>query len=82
MDILVGWHIDHHQSAEVMKYVSLALQSFSHLWQINVSIATTLLTQFVEDLEDYCEVRFVLLYLNQSSYALYNLVSIVIKFVI
>lgn len=61
MDILVGWHIDHHQSAEVMKYVSLALQSFSHLWQINVSIATTLLTQFVEDLEDYCEVSFVLI---------------------
>lgn len=55
VDILVGWHIDHHQSPEVMKYVSLALQSFSPLWQINVSIATTLLSQFVEDMEDYCE---------------------------
>uniref|UniRef100_A0A0P4WEM1 non-specific serine/threonine protein kinase n=1 Tax=Scylla olivacea TaxID=85551 RepID=A0A0P4WEM1_SCYOL len=55
VDILVGWHIDHHQSPEVMKYVSLALQSFTPLWQINVSIATTLLSQFVEDMEDYCE---------------------------
>ncbi|KAG0722298.1 Serine/threonine-protein kinase SMG1 [Chionoecetes opilio] len=55
VDILVGWHIDHHQSPEVMRYVSLALQSFSPLWQINVSIATTLLSQFVEDMEDYCE---------------------------
>ncbi|KAK8726162.1 hypothetical protein OTU49_010400, partial [Cherax quadricarinatus] len=55
VDILVGWHIDHHQSSEVMKYVSMALKSFSQLWQINVPIATTLLSQFVEDMEDYCE---------------------------
>lgn len=55
VDILVGWHIDHHQSPEVMKYVSVALSSFSQLWLLNVSIAATLLSQFVEDMEDYCE---------------------------
>ena len=58
MDILIGWHIDHHQSSEVMKYVSVALSSFSQLWMLNVPIATTLLSQFVEDMEDYCEVNF------------------------
>lgn len=56
VDILVGWHIDHHQSPEVMKYVSMALRSFSQLWLANVPIAATLLSQFVEDMEDYCEV--------------------------
>lgn len=55
VDILVGWHIDHHQSPEVMKYVSMALRSFSQLWLANVPIAATLLSQFVEDMEDYCE---------------------------
>ncbi|KAK7086209.1 hypothetical protein SK128_014255 [Halocaridina rubra] len=55
VDILVGWHIDHHQSSEVMRYVSVALASFSQLWLANVQIATTLLSQFVEDMEDYCE---------------------------
>ncbi|CAL4121140.1 unnamed protein product, partial [Meganyctiphanes norvegica] len=55
VDILVGWHIDHHQPVEVMKYVSMALVSFNQLWLSNVSIATTLLQQFVEDCEDYVE---------------------------
>ena len=44
-----------------MQYVSLSLVGFEKLWNVNVSFGTTLLTQFVEDMEDYLEVN---LYFN------------------
>ncbi|KAB7494240.1 Serine/threonine-protein kinase SMG1 [Armadillidium nasatum] len=55
VDILVGWHIDYSQPADVTSYVSLSLQSFTELWLRNLTFANTLLSQFIEDMEDYME---------------------------
>lgn len=56
VDILVGWHIDHEQPWRVTLYVSNALSYFTELWRHNTDTAVTLLSQFIEDIEDYLKV--------------------------
>ena len=56
MDILVGWHIDLSQKESLIRYVSGALVSFRQFWSSDISFSSTLLVQFLEDLEAYAEV--------------------------
>ena len=56
VDILVGWHIDMTQKDELIDFVSETLVSFRSFWSIDVHFSTTLLLQFIEDLEAYSEV--------------------------
>uniref|UniRef100_A0A6A7FPI8 non-specific serine/threonine protein kinase n=2 Tax=Hirondellea gigas TaxID=1518452 RepID=A0A6A7FPI8_9CRUS len=55
VDILVGWHIDHDQPVEVTHYVAQTLSYFPKLWQRNSNCAALLLSQFVEDMDDYLQ---------------------------
>lgn len=56
VDILVGWHIDLSQKESLIQYVSAALVSFRTFWSSDISFSSTLLVQFLEDLEAYAEV--------------------------
>ena len=56
VDILVGWHIDLSQKESLIQYVSGALVSFRQFWSSDISFSSTLLVQFLEDLEAYAEV--------------------------
>ncbi|XP_074552097.1 serine/threonine-protein kinase SMG1 isoform X2 [Halichoeres trimaculatus] len=55
VDILVGWHIDHTQKQAVTQQVSGWLQSLEQFWVADLTFSTTLLGQFLEDMEAYAE---------------------------
>ncbi|CAJ1075376.1 LOW QUALITY PROTEIN: serine/threonine-protein kinase SMG1 [Xyrichtys novacula] len=55
VDILVGWHIDHTQKQSVTQQVSAWLQSLEQFWVADLTFSTTLLGQFLEDMEAYAE---------------------------
>ncbi|XP_068605668.1 serine/threonine-protein kinase SMG1 [Brachionichthys hirsutus] len=55
VDILVGWHIDHTQKQSVTQRVSGWLQSLEQFWVADLTFSTTLLGQFLEDMEAYAE---------------------------
>ncbi|KAM8824507.1 serine/threonine-protein kinase SMG1 isoform 2-T2 [Synchiropus picturatus] len=55
VDILVGWHIDHTQKQSLTQQVSVWLQSLEQFWVADLSFSTTLLGQFLEDMEAYAE---------------------------
>ncbi|KAL8580399.1 hypothetical protein ACOMHN_020876 [Nucella lapillus] len=55
VDILVGWHIDLSQKESLTQFVSSALVSFRPFWSADITFSTTLLVQFLEDLEAYAE---------------------------
>ncbi|XP_069566221.1 serine/threonine-protein kinase SMG1 isoform X2 [Brachyistius frenatus] len=64
VDILVGWHIDHTQKQALTQQVSAAtcpclclgwLQSLEQFWVADLTFSTTLLGQFLEDMEAYAE---------------------------
>lgn len=55
VDILVGWHIDLSQKESLIQYVSSVLVSFRPFWSADITFSTTLLVQFLEDLEAYAE---------------------------
>ena len=59
MDILVGWLVDPSQPLSVSKSASNALEVLHPFWGEDLAFSKTLLTQFLEDLEDaYATVRF------------------------
>uniref|UniRef100_A0AAZ3PLM8 Serine/threonine-protein kinase SMG1 N-terminal domain-containing protein n=1 Tax=Oncorhynchus tshawytscha TaxID=74940 RepID=A0AAZ3PLM8_ONCTS len=55
VDILVGWHIDHTQKQSLTQQVSGWLQSLEQFWVADLTFSTTLLGQFLEDMEAYAE---------------------------
>uniref|UniRef100_A0A8C6WXI8 Serine/threonine-protein kinase SMG1 N-terminal domain-containing protein n=1 Tax=Neogobius melanostomus TaxID=47308 RepID=A0A8C6WXI8_9GOBI len=55
VDILVGWHIDHTQKQSLTQQVSSWLQSLEQFWVADLTFSTTLLGQFLEDMEAYAE---------------------------
>ncbi|XP_075422184.1 serine/threonine-protein kinase SMG1 isoform X2 [Ascaphus truei] len=55
VDILVGWHIDHTQKSSLTQQVSGWLQSLEPFWVADLAFSTTLLGQFLEDMEAYAE---------------------------
>ncbi|XP_036378986.1 serine/threonine-protein kinase SMG1 [Megalops cyprinoides] len=55
VDILVGWHIDHTQRPSLTLQVSGWLQSLEQFWVADLTFSTTLLGQFLEDMEAYAE---------------------------
>uniref|UniRef100_G3QVR1 Serine/threonine-protein kinase SMG1 N-terminal domain-containing protein n=1 Tax=Gorilla gorilla gorilla TaxID=9595 RepID=G3QVR1_GORGO len=55
VDILVGWHRDHTQKPSLMQQVSGWLQSLEPFWVADLAFSTTLLGQFLEDMEAYAE---------------------------
>ncbi|XP_047215191.1 serine/threonine-protein kinase SMG1-like [Girardinichthys multiradiatus] len=55
VDILVGWHIDHTQRQALTQQVSAWLQSLEQFWVADLTFSTTLLGQFLEDMEAYAE---------------------------
>ncbi|CAL9703653.1 unnamed protein product [Knipowitschia caucasica] len=55
VDILVGWHIDHTQKHSLTQQVSSWLQSLEQFWVADLTFSTTLLGQFLEDMEAYAE---------------------------
>uniref|UniRef100_A0A667Z9R8 non-specific serine/threonine protein kinase n=1 Tax=Myripristis murdjan TaxID=586833 RepID=A0A667Z9R8_9TELE len=55
VDILVGWHIDHTQKQSLTLQVSGWLQSLEQFWVADLTFSTTLLGQFLEDMEAYAE---------------------------
>ncbi|XP_041086215.1 serine/threonine-protein kinase SMG1-like [Polyodon spathula] len=55
VDILVGWHIDHTQKPSLTMQVSGWLQSLEQFWVADLAFSTTLLGQFLEDMEAYAE---------------------------
>uniref|UniRef100_A0A3P9L1G2 Serine/threonine-protein kinase SMG1 N-terminal domain-containing protein n=1 Tax=Oryzias latipes TaxID=8090 RepID=A0A3P9L1G2_ORYLA len=55
VDILVGWHIDHTQKQALTQQVSGWLQSLEQFWVADLTFSTTLLGQFLEDMEAYAE---------------------------
>lgn len=55
VDILVGWHIDHTQKHSLSQQVSVWLQSLEQFWVADLTFSTTLLGQFLEDMEAYAE---------------------------
>ncbi|XP_043946465.1 serine/threonine-protein kinase SMG1-like [Protopterus annectens] len=55
VDILVGWHIDHTQKPSLTQQVSGWLQSLEAFWVADLAFSTTLLGQFLEDMEAYAE---------------------------
>ncbi|XP_041828579.1 serine/threonine-protein kinase SMG1 isoform X2 [Melanotaenia boesemani] len=55
VDILVGWHIDHTQKQSLTQQVSAWLQSLEQFWVADLTFSTTLLGQFLEDMEAYAE---------------------------
>ncbi|XP_077590470.1 serine/threonine-protein kinase SMG1 [Stigmatopora nigra] len=55
VDILVGWHIDHTQKHSLTQQVSAWLQSLEQFWVADLTFSTTLLGQFLEDMEAYAE---------------------------
>ncbi|XP_030068691.1 serine/threonine-protein kinase SMG1 isoform X4 [Microcaecilia unicolor] len=55
VDILVGWHIDHTQKVSLTQQVSGWLQSLEPFWVADLAFSTTLLGQFLEDMEAYAE---------------------------
>ncbi|XP_029016036.1 serine/threonine-protein kinase SMG1 [Betta splendens] len=55
VDILVGWHIDHTQKQSLTEQVSGWLQSLEQFWVADLTFSTTLLGQFLEDMEAYAE---------------------------
>uniref|UniRef100_A0A3P8VUM7 non-specific serine/threonine protein kinase n=1 Tax=Cynoglossus semilaevis TaxID=244447 RepID=A0A3P8VUM7_CYNSE len=55
VDILVGWHIDHTQKHTLTQQVSGWLQSLEQFWVADLTFSTTLLGQFLEDMEAYAE---------------------------
>uniref|UniRef100_A0A8C5FT58 Serine/threonine-protein kinase SMG1 N-terminal domain-containing protein n=1 Tax=Gadus morhua TaxID=8049 RepID=A0A8C5FT58_GADMO len=57
VDILVGWHIDHTQKQLLTTNVSGWLQSLEQFWVADLAFSTTLLGQFLEDMEAYAEVK-------------------------
>ena len=56
VDILVGWHIDATQRDSLIEFTSSALIAFHEFWIADLSFSTTLLGQFLEDMEAYVEV--------------------------
>lgn len=55
VDILVGWHIDSTQKDSLIEFTSNALIEFHRYWVNDISFSTTLLGQFLEDMEAYAE---------------------------
>ena len=58
VDILVGWHIDSTQKDSLIEFTSNALIEFHRYWVNDISFSTTLLGQFLEDMEAYAEVTY------------------------
>ncbi|KAL1381154.1 hypothetical protein pipiens_013674 [Culex pipiens pipiens] len=50
VDIVVGWHLETDQTAEVKKHCSKVLHSFRDFWNDDLEFSLNLLTQFVEDM--------------------------------
>ncbi|XP_044160054.1 LOW QUALITY PROTEIN: serine/threonine-protein kinase SMG1 [Bufo gargarizans] len=55
VDILVGWHIDLTQKSSLTQQVSGWLQSLEPFWVADLAFSTTLLGQFLEDMEAYAD---------------------------
>ena len=60
VDILVGWHIDSTQKDKVIEHTATALIGFQEFWSADLSFSVTLLGQFLEDMEAYVEVCYIL----------------------
>lgn len=56
VDILIGWHIDATQQPSVTEFTSSALIGFQQFWISDINFTSTLLGQFLEDMESYAEV--------------------------
>lgn len=52
---MVGWHIDSAQKPHIISYASQSLQRLARYWVADLQFSTTLLTQFLEDMESYSE---------------------------
>ena len=57
VDILVGWHIDTTQGDKLVHRTSECLVQFHNYWIGDMRFSLTLLSQFLEDMEAYAEVR-------------------------
>jgi PI-3-kinase-related kinase SMG-1 len=55
VDILVGWHIDSTQLPAVRTHMSQVLLSWNSYWIIDMEFSSSLLRQFMEDLEAFDE---------------------------
>ena len=53
MDILVGWHIDSAQTPSVRSHMSEVLLSWNSYWIIDMEFSSSLLKQFMEDLDAF-----------------------------
>ena len=60
MDILVGWHIDSTQKDKIIEHTASALIGFQQFWSADLTFSVTLLGQFLEDMEAYVEVDYIL----------------------
>lgn len=50
VDIVVGWHLETDQSAELKQHCSELLQSFNPFWALDMEFTNNLLGQFLEDI--------------------------------
>ena len=53
VDILVGWHIDSTQTPSVRSHMSEVLLSWNSYWIIDMEFSSSLLRQFMEDLDAF-----------------------------
>ena len=53
VDILVGWHIDSTQTPSVRSHMSEVLLSWNSYWIIDMEFSSSLLKQFMEDLDAF-----------------------------
>lgn len=56
VDILVGWFVDPSQPVKVIRAATKALQLLRPFWKEDLAFSKTLLSQFLEDLDDYAAV--------------------------
>lgn len=55
VDIVVGWHLETDQSADVKRHCTKVLLSFKHFWYEDMKFTLNLLSQFIEDIGVCCE---------------------------
>lgn len=55
VDIVVGWHLETEQTAQLKRHCSAVLQSFGRFWQTDAAFIANLLGQFLEDINQCAE---------------------------
>lgn len=53
VDICIGWHLETDQKPHVKHECSRVLQTFKHYWRKDIKFTTSLLGQFLEDIEAF-----------------------------